>query len=459
MFPNPQDALPLPPRPSLARYKKLAKELVRACKSADENAIGDWAERWIRTLAKLSGSRNKRRASIDRWINRLTNDVEDFARRKVSDADPNARKCALSSAQFVIARSHGFESWPKFAKHIEALTRKSSPAAKFEAAAEAIVSGDLATLKRLLLEDPDLVRATSMREHGATLLLYVAANGVESYRQKTPNNIVKITEMLLDAGAEVDATANVYGGDCTALGLVATSVHPERAGVQESLLQTLLDHGAQIEQPSIAGNQQSLVIACLANGQPKAAAFLADRGARIDLAGAVALGRFDVVKSFFDENGNLKPSATQEQLNAGFRYACGYGRAAVVKFLLEKHHRKVDLSAHRGDGQTALHWAVIGGHPEIVKLLLLHNAPLEAKNAYGGTVLGQTLWSAAHEEHQRDPKVYIAILEALVAAGAAIPERHVPVNKRVDAWLAAHGSHADPTWYWFGEEPRRRSRK
>ena len=37
---NPQGALPLPPRPSVERYRKLAKELVKACKSGDEDAVG-----------------------------------------------------------------------------------------------------------------------------------------------------------------------------------------------------------------------------------------------------------------------------------------------------------------------------------------------------------------------------------------------------------------------------------
>jgi len=36
---------------------------------------------------------------------------------------------ALADAQFVIAREHGFESWPKFAKHIEALAEASVAAA------------------------------------------------------------------------------------------------------------------------------------------------------------------------------------------------------------------------------------------------------------------------------------------------------------------------------------------
>ena len=427
MFPNPQSALLFPPCPSLEHYKKLAKDLVKACQLGDEEAIGDWAGQWIHTLTRLAGWKSTRqaRAQIDRW----TNEVEDFARRRLSG------KCALADAQFLIARSHGFESWPKFAKHLDALAQKTSPVSRFEAAADAIVNGDSAALKRLLREDSKLIRASSTREHGATLLHYVSANGVEGYRQKTPKNIIEITEMLLNAGAEIDATASVYGGGCTTLGLAATSVHPERAGVQEALLQTLLDHGAS---PA-----QSIVISCLANGRPNAAQFLASRGAHLDLAGAAALGRLDVVKSLF-------VVATKEQLNEGFLYACGYGHNSVVEFLLEKH---VDPATESHDGQTPLHRAVIGGHLHTVKLLLRHNPPLEVKNVYGGTVLSQALWSAAHGG---DPDIYLAILEALVAAGAKVPECHVPVNTRVDAWLAEHGSRAESSWYWYGEKPRRK---
>jgi hypothetical protein len=414
VYPNPQEALPLPLRPNLERYRKLAKELVKASKSG---TIGDWAERL--------------RGGIS-----LSNNVEEFARNTLSE------KCSLTRAQFVIARSYGFESWPKFSKHLEALARKSTSVSRFEAAADAIIGGDIAALKRLLGEDPALDRARSTREHGATLLHYVAANGVENYRQKTPENIVEIAETLLDRGAEVDATADVYGGGCTTLGLAATSVHPERAGVQEALLQVLLDHGARIDGRPIAGNRHSLIVACLANGRPKAAGFLASRGAKFDLPGAAGLGRLDLVERLLDDAGS------KEQINAGFFYACQYGRNNVVEFLLKKG---MDLACDSGDGQTALHHAVIGGHLETVKLLLRYSPPLEAANVYGGTVWGQTLWSAAHGG---DPETYIAILEALAAAGSKIGERHPPVNARVDQWLAEHGSVAEPGWYWFGEKPR-----
>jgi ankyrin repeat protein len=453
-MPNPQDALPLPPRPSVERYRKLAKELVRACKvgackSGDEDAIGEWAERWVGTLAALTALK-KTRKGLAR-VNRSINDIEDFARKKMSGllgSGEAGAKCTLTGAQFVIARSHGFESWPKFVKHIEALVRKSSSVARFEAAADAIVSGKTAILKQLLREDPELIRARSTREHGATLLHYVSANGVEGYRQKTPKNIVRITKLLLNAGAEIDATANVYGGGATALGLAATSVHPERAGVQEALLQALLDHGAVIDQPRGAGNDDPAVLGCLANGRGEAAAFLANRGAELTLASAAGVGRLDIVKSYFDDDGALKPGTSKEQMEAGFFYACGYGQTDVVEFLLE---RGVDLASHSGDGQTGLHWAVIGGHMDTVESLLRRNPPLEVKNRYGGTVLGQTLWSAAHGG---DSEIYLKIIETLIAAGAEIPRRHVPVNKKVDDCLEKHGSHAEPTWYWYDERPR-----
>ena len=316
-------------------------------------------------------------------------------------------------AQLATARTYGFETWSKFAAHVRALARNSH-VSRFEAAVDAIVAGNVAALSHLLRADPKLVRARSTRVHAATLLIYVAANGVESYRQKAPPNIVEIAELLLHAGADVNAEANVYGGGCATLELTATSIHPQRAGVQEQLLQKLLDHGAPIEKPS-------LITACLGNGRPKAAEFLAAHGARIDLPAAAGLGRLETVRALFDAANSRD----------AFLYASAYGRNNVVEFLLEKG---ADLAAHRRDGQTALHWAVIGGHPETVKLLLRHNPPLEAVNTYGGTVLGQALWSAANGGN---PETYIEILDLLRNAGAKLPDVRGPITPQIDAWLAA----------------------
>jgi ankyrin repeat protein len=290
----------------------------------------------------------------------------------------------------VIARAHGFESWPKLASHLESIVRANSPEDHFELAADAIGTGDLATLEKSLHEHPALIRARSTRRHQATLLHYVSANGIEGYRQKTPHNIVAIATHLLRAGADVNATAEVYGGS-TALTLVATSVHPERAGVQEALLQLLIDHGATLG--------EGLLTACLANGRLHAAEFLAQRGAPLDLESAAGLGRLDVVENFFDKGSTQRERA--------LLWAAEYGRNAVVEFLLD---RGVPIQTQANTGQTALHWAVIGGHADTITLLIKRGADLAAKNAYGGTPLGQAQWCALNG----DPKINYSQITALL---------------------------------------------
>jgi ankyrin repeat protein len=232
----------------------------------------------------------------------------------------------------------------------------------------------------------------------------VGANGVENYRQKSPKNAVKIAKILLDAGAEVDAVADTYGKGTT-LGLVATSIHPRQAGVQIALLETLLDYGSAID---ALPDGWSPLISALHNGRPEAAEFLAQRGARLDLEGAAGVGRLDVVESFFNEDGSLKASATKTQMDSGFFWACEYGRTRVVDFLLKKG---ADLRAGENTGLTGLHWAVVGGQLGTIRMLLERGAPLEVKNVYGGTVLGQALWSAiANRGRSRDSKRFAELV-------------------------------------------------
>ena len=445
MFPNPQDALPLPPHPSVEQYRKLAKDLVKAGKSGDADAIGRWADRWIESLKASCHIDNPRERS---WMDRMAGHVEEFAARKLKAAGPSG--CRLADAQFAIARCHGFLSWPRFVACLDRLAHAGDTVADFEAAADAIVAGDKAVLRRLIAADPALVRARSAREHRATLLHYVSANGVEGYRQRTPKNIVAIARVLLDAGAEVDAEADLYGGGSTTLGLTATSAHPRAAGVQNALLQLLLDRGARIEKPNLAGNGHGTVMACLANGCPEAAEFLAARGARLGIVEAAGVGRLDVVKTFFDAQGEPRKGLAADVIHTAFRYACFYGRNDIVEYLIE---RGVDLGGHDGDEQTGAHYAAMGARLATIELLTRHGAPLEACNQYGGTVLGQALWSAAHSG---DPKVFVPVIEALIAAGAKLDARHPPVNPEVDAVLARHGCVTDETLSWYREGPRKR---
>jgi ankyrin repeat protein len=269
-------------------------------------------------------------------------------------------------------------------------------------------------LENLLREHSDLARARSSRRHQATLLHYVSANGIEGYRQKTPANIVPIAELLLNAGAEVNTVADLYGGSTT-LALVATSLHPERAGVQTALLQVLLDHGATIDAPN---SRTTLVTACLANGRLPAAEFLAQRGAKLDLEAAAGLGDLEKVKALFAESAtDATPASEQrrrEQRERALLWACQYGRNPVIEFLLD---RGVNIDSQANTGQSPLHWAVIGGQADTVTLLLNRGANLEARNMYGGTALGQALWSAANG----DPAIDYAPIITLLKQHAAKP--------------------------------------
>jgi len=434
------EGLPLPPRPDVDQYKKLAKELAAAVKSGSAAAIHSWAKNWFQRLAGLSGEVGHERGNdqLDGEARRFT--AYWTGERTVKNVPPP--RPTLAHAQLVIGRVHGFASWPALVRHIETLRRQGSAVARFEEAVDAIVSGEEDTLRRLLLEHPELATARSSRAHGCTLLHYVSANGVEGYRQKTPPNVVAITQLLLAAGADVNAKAACYGGGDTPLGLTATSMHPARAGVMTPLLETLVAAGADVNSRD---GGWGIVRACLANGQPEAAHWLMEHGAHLDLDEAAGMGRLDVVQHFVASDGTLRHGATPRQLAEGLRYACGYGRDEVVRLLLAAG---VEPDLRGDDGVTALHWAAIGGKPELVELLLHRGAQVDVRDAnHGGTPLEWAVyaWGGEGRDEAEWPAFY-RIVAALVRAGAAISPawysgnevgRHIGQRVAADARMQA----------------------
>lgn len=264
----------------------------------------------------------------------------------------------------------------------------------FEEAVDALIAGDAPALQAMLRDTPELVSARSARPHHATLLHYIGTNGVEDERQRYPPNAVEMLKLLLAAGAEVDAEADLYGGGATTLGLVATSIHPCRAGIMIPLLETLLEAGASIEHPRSGGNGQLAVNACLHNGRPEAADFLVRKGATLDLEAAAGTGRLEVVKTYFKEDGSLKDTATRTQLEYGFAWACEFGHTAVVDYLLD---RGVDIN-RQVDGVSGLHWAILGGHMDTIQLLIRRGADLYAKNIYDGDAVSTAEWASRNSD-------------------------------------------------------------
>lgn len=93
--------------------------------------------------------------------------------------------------------------------------------------------------------------------------------------------------------------------------------------------------------------------------------------------------------------------------------ACMLGRTESAAFLIDSG---VEPYAGMKTGLAGPHYAVSGGHVEMVGMLIDRGVPLEVENAYGGTMLGQALWSAINEPKENHAEV----IEILIAAGAHI---------------------------------------
>lgn len=438
------DTLPLPPSPSLEQYKKRAKALVDAARSPDPSAVGDWARKWLESLASSLGASISPfvRGSIDRAVNHIE------ARVKEGRSSTQAHPFLLADAQHLIAGAHGFDNWAAFAQHVEEAEGKRRPYDDFERAADAVVTGDLAALEALVRKNPSLIRARSRRVHRATLLHYVAANGVEDFRQKTPKNAVAIARFLLDAGAEVDAPAETYGGGHwqTTMNLLVSSAHPAGAGLMPALVDVLIDYGAAANG---VGDDESPIMTALDFGYGDAAETLAKRGARLDnVVTAAALGRLDLVRRFVVDKNTLAPGVplvaprwrnlladATAHIELALAWACKFARADVAEFLLDTG---VNPASKDGYDMTALHWAASSGMTSVARRLIELGAPLEALNRWEGTVLASTLHFAIHMP-VKDVD-YPAILEMLIAAGADVNAWYPTGDERFDALLRRHGA-------------------
>ena len=285
----------------------------------------------------------------------------------------------------------------------------------FEEAVDAVVEGKLDRLRTLLDREPRLVAARSLRKHRCTLLHYTGANGVEHVRQKSPKNAPAIAALLIARGADPNALALTYGGGPaqTTLYLAVTSCFPEDAGIMVPLVETLVAGGARIhddDREQLHATQRSALPALVAAGMT------------VDLWAAAALGRVDEVRRFVRTDGSLAPGAKvgseatapdELVLDQAFRAACEAGHAAIVEILVDAGAR---LDSKDVEGFTGLHRAVFHDRLDVTRLLIARGAPVDARNDYGGTVLGTLRWAIANQPRPR-PNAD-ALIAALVAAGA-----------------------------------------
>ena len=277
---------------------------------------------------------------------------------------------------------------------------------EFEEAVDAVISGDIETLKSLLRREPDLIRMRSSKAHGAMLIHYVAANGVEDERQSTPVNAVDVANVLIDAGAEIDATFLDGGSGTTPLVSLVTSFHPHKSGVAAELVSVFVNAGARVD--GLKGDGEPLRLA-LGFEYPESVQVLLECGAKVaNVEIAAGLGDLELVERFVDEGG-----ISRGELEGAFWCACKYGHTKVAECLLKCG---VDIDAMGGANNTGLMLAAQRGRRDTVEMLLDCRASVELKNDFGGSALGSTMYFLAN--HPVIGADYAGVIELLLNAGS-----------------------------------------
>jgi ankyrin repeat protein len=186
------------------------------------------------------------------------------------------------------------------------------------AGATAIHAGDVATLERLLAEDPDIANLQiEGGKGGYRTPLHVVADWPGYF----PNGPVMV-RLLLANGADPDGGSEGFGRQETPLHWAASSDDVDVA-------EALIDGGADIEAPGGSIADGSPLDNAVGYGCWRVARLLVQRGARVDkLWHAAALGMLGRMEE-------LLPGASPQEINNAFWHACAGGQRRAAEFLLE----------------------------------------------------------------------------------------------------------------------------
>jgi Ankyrin repeats (3 copies) len=289
---------------------------------------------------------------------------------RATDAEIFDSQFSLSDAQVTIAREYGFPSWARLKRHIEKPTlsdrldlphQQRIEDATFRRAVELLDTGEVAGLRAHLNEHPKLVQQHVVFEGGnyfrePTLLEFVAENPVR--HGTLPAKIVEVTKVILDAGPSQSARDET-------LMLVSTGSVARECRVQLPLIDLLCKDGA---------DANSALHAAALHGEFEAVNALIERGARIDLPVAAALGRVE-------DAGRLLAGAGSGERHLALSLAADFGHVEIVRLLLDAGEDPNRYNPRGGHSHTTpLHQAAGAGHEEVVRLLVERGARLDWKD-------------------------------------------------------------------------------
>ncbi len=235
----------------------------------------------------------------------------------------------------------------------------------------------------------------------------------------------------------------------------AAPIHEAAQDGDLDTLQRLLDEGADVNAPDVAGTPLHWG---LFSRNPDVLRLLLDRGADPNLEGSLGTplksatlqGDVQVVRWLLDAGAD--PNRGRRGL--ALHVAARYGRLDLVALLLE---RGADIEARSPEGHTALHEASHQGQIEAVRLLLEHGAKIDVVTPYGRPALHFAV-GGGHDDvaellraHGSKPGPIAPVQELLEDADVAAGE--------VEAERTCFGCHsltrgrnfmAPPLWDLFG---------
>lgn len=334
-----------------------------------------------------------------------------------SDEEIREASFTEDDARLVYAREHGFETWDDLTNRVNLLASNPAAAATepFMAAFAALKSGDAPGFQALLRTNPHL--SGERGTNGNTLLnLAVSFAG----RKDWAGGHAPL-EALLAAGADVNES-NDRGW--TPLHAAAYANLPQIAAL-------LIEKGAALDAEAHGAGGTPL-IAALFWGHREVADLLGRHSvAPNNLRAAAGLGIPELVDECFNPDGTLTPEAgaargfyrphsgfpdwqpstdSQEILDEALVWACKSNRVQVLDRLV-KAGARVNADPYRG---TPLIWAAACNRMETVAWLLDHGANINQKATFGGLTHGQGI-TALHLAAQNG---HMAMVKLLVERGA-----------------------------------------